>query len=380
MPNYSGVWTLEELYEARVADVWDRGPLSQPLFMWGDAGAGELGLGDVVDRSSPVQLGALKNWTHVSTALPHTTALNRNGELYAWGNNNNGNLGTGDVTATSSPVQVGALTTWSTISSSGRNNIALKTDGTLWAWGRGTSGQNGDGTVLDRSSPVQIGALSDWSEVYNCRGGHTLAINESGELYSWGANSGGQLGHSNLTSLSSPVQVGALSTWADIAGGENTSFAIKTDGTLWAWGNGTHGRTGLNTILNRSSPVQVGALTNWLAVSAMDQCGVALKTDGTLWGWGLNNDGQVGDNTIVNRSSPVQIGSDTDWGTMFSVGDGIVLALKTNGELYAWGSNNNGQQGSNDRTQRSSPTQVGAGTNWNFVSAYGHSAAIESTQ
>jgi alpha-tubulin suppressor-like RCC1 family protein len=378
MPNYSGVWTLQEQYEARVADVWDRGPLSQPLFMWGDAGNGELGLGDVVDLSSPVQLGALKNWTHVSTGDFHTTAVNREGELYAWGNNNNGNLGNGDVTATSSPIQVGALSNWSTTSSEGRSNIALKTNGTMWAWGQGTSGQLGNGASLDSSSPVQIGALTNWTRVASCNGGHTLAVNEAGELYSWGTNPNGQLGHNNQTTLNSPVQVGSLTTWAEVAGGENTSFAIKTDGTLWAWGNGSFGRTGLNINLDRSSPVQIGALTNWTSVSAMDQCGVAVKTDGTMWAWGLNNTGQAGDDTTINRSSPVQVGSDTDWGTSFSCGDGIVVAIKTGGGLYAWGDNGNGQLGLNDQIKRSSPVQIGSDTNWIVVAANGHAAAITS--
>ena len=40
---------------------------------------------------------------------------------------------------------------------------------------------------------------------------------------------------------------------------------------------------------------------------------IATKTDGTLWSWGNNGSGQLGDGTIINRSSPVQVGTGTNW-------------------------------------------------------------------
>ena len=82
-------------------------------------------------------------------------------------------------------------------------------------------------------------------------------------MWSWGTGGNGQLGHNNITTLSSPVQIGALTTWSKIAGGGFHSLAIKTDGTMWSWGTGNFGRLGLDDTANRSSPVQVGALTTW---------------------------------------------------------------------------------------------------------------------
>jgi alpha-tubulin suppressor-like RCC1 family protein len=72
----------------------------------------------------------------------------------------------------------------------------------------------------------------------------------------------------DTTNVSSPVQVGALTTWLTVAAGYTNRAAIKTDGTMWAWGNGGDGRLGLGDTTNRSSPVQVGALTTWLTVAA----------------------------------------------------------------------------------------------------------------
>ena len=86
-------------------------------------------------------------------------------------------------------------------------------------------------------------------------------------LWSWGGNSSGRLGLGDTTNRSSPVQIGSLTTWLNIAGGYTHRAAIKTDGTMWAWGNNLNGQLGIGDTTKRSSPVQVGALTNWSKVA-----------------------------------------------------------------------------------------------------------------
>jgi hypothetical protein len=87
-------------------------------------------------------------------------------------------------------------------------------------------------------------------------------------LWSWGYGVYGALGQGNTTDRSSPVQIGALTTWSSITSGSFLSAAIKTDGSLWIWGSGSEGKLGLGNTTNISSPVQVGALTNWYSVAA----------------------------------------------------------------------------------------------------------------
>ena len=96
-------------------------------------------------------------------------------ELYAWGSNNNGQIGDGTVVDRSSPVQIGALTNWVQVAAGNAHTASVKTDGTMWTWGSNAFGQLGDGTVVDRSSPVQIGALTNWSQVA-ASFDHTAAI------------------------------------------------------------------------------------------------------------------------------------------------------------------------------------------------------------
>ena len=106
----------------------------------------------------------------------------------------------------------------------------IKTDGTLWGVGNGYSGQLGDGTTVSRSSPVQIGALTTWADVSRNRNSVT-ARTTSKTLFSWGDGGTGELGHNNTTSLSSPVQIGALGTWKVTATDNSesqSSSAIKS--------------------------------------------------------------------------------------------------------------------------------------------------------
>jgi alpha-tubulin suppressor-like RCC1 family protein len=157
------------------------------------------------------------------------------------------------------------------------------------------------------------------------------------EFYVWGENGGAALNDSSVN-RSSPTQVGALTNWAQVfASPGSTSFiAITTEGRLYSSGGNASGRVGDGTTITSSSPVQIGALTNWAQADAADVVSVAIKTDGTLWAWGYNGTGQIGDNTVVSKSSPVQIGALTNWAQV-STGNNPVAAIKTDGTLWAWG-------------------------------------------
>jgi alpha-tubulin suppressor-like RCC1 family protein len=212
----------------------------------------------------------LTNWSQVVAGGYHTAAVKTNNTLWSWGVSSSGQLGQNDRVSRSSPVQVGALTNWSQVSAGSAHTFAVKTDGTIWAWGNGTTGQLGDNAVVARSSPVQIGALTNWSQAaYGSRNDHTAAIKTDGTLWVWGFNNNGQLGQNDRVNRSSPVQIGSL-TWQSVSTGRTFTASVKTDGTLWTWGNNDQGQLGLDiaTTVLRSSPVQVGALTSWYQVSA----------------------------------------------------------------------------------------------------------------
>jgi len=246
------------------------------LWACGNNGLGSLGLGDSGSgtyRSTLTQVGSLTTWASIrSTGGLATLGLKTDGTLWAWGYNDSGQLGLGDYTRRSSPTQVGSLTNWAKISAGSYTIGAIKTDGTLWLWGYNTYGQCARPVTGSQviTSPTQLGSATDWSDI--SVGGFVLARKTNGTLWTWGCNGYGQLGIGDTTNRSSPVQIGSSTDWALIGFGGNGYFgsgaAIKNNGTLWLWGKNDYGQLGLGDTTNRSSPVQLGALTTWAQVRA----------------------------------------------------------------------------------------------------------------
>jgi len=237
------------------------------LWSWGRNGNGQLGLnqGGPTLISSPTQIPGT-TWTGTKETMSGGRyvfgGIKTDGTLWMWGDNSAGELGVNDVVVRSSPIQIPG-TTWSKISVSTNQNVALKTNGTLWAWGKNNVGQLGQNNKVDYSSPVQIPG-TDWAFVQS--GNYAAsAIKTDGTLYTWGYNQNGKLGQNSGANAhrSSPVQVPGT-TWSKISMGEKACVASKTDGTLWSWGGGENGALGVPSIGegSRSSPVQIPG-TEW---------------------------------------------------------------------------------------------------------------------
>jgi alpha-tubulin suppressor-like RCC1 family protein len=172
------------------------------------------------------------------------------------------------------------------------------------------------------------------------------------------------------------------------AGGWHT-VTVAMDGTLWSWGDNESGQIGDDTMTTynqwgqlendntRTFPVRIGTASNWSSVSAGQHHTVAIRTDGTLWSWGNNEQGQLGDGTTTRRTSPIRIGTDSNW-AFAAAGGYHTVAVKTDGTLWAWGNNEHGRLGDGTATRRTSPTRIGIETNWATVSAgWQHTVAVK---
>ena len=187
------------------------------------------------------------------------------------------------------------------------------------------------------------------------------------------------------------TQLGSSIALAPVAPGEDLRFsfhngtALKTDGSLWVWGsngggpsfNSDGGVLGDGTDIDRLSPVRLGSANDWRSVYGYRY---AIKSDGTLWAWGSNQNGQVG-NGETSRwpvSRPTKIGESSEWARVVG-GAGHAFGLRLDGSLWAWGRNDFGQLGDATRiTPRTLPGRVGIANDWADISSSGsHTFAIK---
>jgi alpha-tubulin suppressor-like RCC1 family protein len=348
---------------------------SNTIWSWGNNTNGRLGDNTGVNKSSPVSIvGGFCDWSQISAGRCHSLGLRTNSTLWAWGAGGNGQLGDNTVTTRSSPVSVvGGFTDWCQVDGGSSHSLAVRTNGTAWAWGFGSNGELGDNTTANKSSPVSVvGGFTNWCRV-SAGDGFGIALRTDGTIWAWGKGSYGNLGNNGTTERSSPVSVvGGFTDWCQISAGSNFSLAVRTNGTAWSWGRNALGQLGNNnTGTNQQSPVSVvGGFTDWCQISAANSFSLAVRQNGTAWAWGYNGQGRLGDNTVAQKNSPVSVvGGFTDW-CQVSGGQTHSLAIRTNGSVWAWGSNSLGQLGTNNTTSRSSPVSVVGGfCDWAQISA-----------
>jgi alpha-tubulin suppressor-like RCC1 family protein len=131
-------------------------------------------------------------------------------------------------------------------------------------------------------------------------------------------------------------------------------YSLQSNGTLWALGGqNSSGQLGLLDTTNGLRPVQIGTGSNWNRL----HCGyggftLALQSDGTLWAWGYGFSGNLGNNSTSNF--PVQNTSrnrkQLDKNKCLEIL--FLSALQSNGTLWAWGNNRNGELGLSDTFNR----------------------------
>ena len=331
--------------------------------------------------------------------------IDDNHTLWACGNNSQGQLGNGGqgnlqqkhVTVQTTPIKI--MENVASVSSSGLHTLAVGTDGVLWGWGSNRAGQLGVGVTGD-------GIVDGWGETYakpvqimtgvqaaSAGEDFSLILKTDGTL--WGCGIADCLGLGNHGDVVNPyyTEIDITGQKVDhyfqthpvqiktgvraICASRNHAFAITGDDVLWGWGKNRDLSLGVGDDEEQFwTPQQI--MTGVRSVSSAYSHTLAVKTDGTLWAWGRNDFGQLGNGQaqdmkqVLFAAKPVKIMDNVQ--TACAAGNTALyamypshfsLALKTDGTLWAWGSNDYGQ--------------LGNGGASNFTAAYNKASQYQHT-
>lgn len=267
---------------------------------------------------------------------------------------------------------------------------ALLQDGSLYVWGVNGTGQLGLGNTTATTVPTL--STTNVVDVYTHPSNGNYSVSQSrlfikktdGYIYGAGYNAAGGLGLGNTTNpISSWSQITSLGTnvvrFFNLGSTYGCFFAQKDDDSIWAAGYNGQGMLGDGTTVNKTTAVDV--TTQWqggagwviekmgggfgyydTAANASSTVVMLLRNTSTqatkVLTCGANGWGSIGDGTSTARSTPYLIPNSNSVQDMATMGGGpcSVHMLNTDGALYAWGYNNQGQLGVNSTVNTTSPT------------------------
>jgi hypothetical protein len=325
---------------------------------WGSNNFGELGTGNLFDDAVPnyIPVAGLPSGVVQVSGGTGSLALTSDGRVWTWG---------GGV----APAPVPDLSGIAQISAGDGLNLALRSDGTVWAWGDNSAGDLGNGSDVPSYTPVPVTGLTGVTQIA-AGAGMSLALRSDGTVWSWGWNDKGQLGDGSTSNSDVPVRVLGLTHVTRIAAGNREGMAVATRGlsilnpTVYAWGDNSDGQLGDGTDQNRTVPVPVAGLSvqSVASIAVGDAFAMVLGTDGALWAWGANYDGQLGNGTTAPTARPVEVRGPGSGMVQVTAGQYFALARHSDGTVWGWGYNGNGNLGNGTvsglQTPNPSPVQV----------------------
>ena len=270
---------------------------------WGDNADGGLGNDSLTPSPSPVipmTTDTDTDWTSVSAGSGFSCGI-KSGALWCWGRGDEGQLGQGEPISYSSPVNTGELTgtMWSAVSA-GHTHVCGIQAGDLYCWGDNAHGQLGDGSTVPSLSVPAMPTVMGTSFVSVAAGReHTCAIDTLGNLLCTGDNTFGELGDGTLNLSTNFIGVGAAQApWSQVAVGRDMTCGIA-GGIPYCWGANPYGGLGNGTVNDSTVPVAVTtAFTDWVEVSVGDVFTCGRRSGGQILCWGDNGQGQMGDGSM----------------------------------------------------------------------------------
>ncbi|XP_073987726.1 E3 ubiquitin-protein ligase HERC2 isoform X1 [Rhodnius prolixus] len=289
------------------------------------------------------ELGVLKMACSDKSVLVLTT----NNTVYTL-SNNNGSL---------YPEKIEALANKDIVDiscrSDGKHYMALSAEGEVYTWGIGDGGRLGHGDNKYKSEPQLVQAFASQVIVKISAGSsYSAAINDKGELFTWGRGNYGRLGHGNSEDVSIPIVVSALKGQhiVDVAcgSGDAQTLAVTETGLVYSWGDGDYGKLGRGGSDGSKMPKLIERLQGVYVVRVFcgNQFSLALTSNGQLYSWGKGDNYRLGHTSEEHVRFPKLI-SALEGKVVKDVSVGVVhvMALTEKGELYTWGKKEYSQLG-----------------------------------
>lgn len=230
-------------------------------------------------------------------------------------------------------------------STNGSFALAVKADGSVWGWGGQTSGQFGDGRgrTVD-PVPVQVAAPGTAVGVVAGTSNAGL-LTADGEVRTSGSNYRGVLGlgyaEGRVESWTRAVVIDGVRR---LASGDSAQVAVRRDGTAWRWGENAGGGS-LDAVRQAQ---RLGSFGDFVDVAMTRYAAFLLRGDGTVWFWGresgLGESGGAVRSGMTSGDTVLQVPG-VQGVVALATGNAHVLALKGDGTVWSWGSNNYAQLG-----------------------------------
>jgi alpha-tubulin suppressor-like RCC1 family protein len=236
------------------------------VFTWGDGYYGQLGHGNTDSQSVPKRVEGPNNVADIAARSNHSLAVGEGGTVYTWGYNVQGQLGLGGHGHGAErlvPTEVPGVNEVVAVAAGSLHSFALSRDGTVMACGQNSSGQLGLGDTDDRYTFTVVAGLRGVVDI-DAGASHSIAVTAEGGLYTWGT--GRAIGHGgdHTTQRLVPTKVtrGGIGEAAvvQVAAGEFHSMALTTTGELYAWGQNTYGQLGHGGKEHLAVPRVVGGI------------------------------------------------------------------------------------------------------------------------
>jgi alpha-tubulin suppressor-like RCC1 family protein len=324
---------------------------------WGYNVEGQLGTGSASAASDTIVQAVLpagRRATAVAAGFSHALALLDNGDVLAWGFNDNGQLGLGDILPRTTPTKV-TLPRPAVAVAAGRGfSVVALDDGRVFTWGSNTIGQLGNGAREASVSPVQATGLTDIVAVA-AGAAHALALGGDGRVWAWGANASGQLGDGSFRAALVPVATGLVEIARIRAGGDH-SAAISRRRTLYLWGENADGQLGLGSGAPGDLGAPAGVSQAVVDAAPGTRMTLLVGSDGLARAAGANDAGSLGDGGTTARNTFGAVSVVSAGITVGAGGQSFAAAITDNGTTFMWGDNGSKQLGNPAITSGSTST------------------------